>query len=181
VPDTTPAGIEDPGVQQRPARGPGRRTVLVLSTVLAVVLVAAAGVAFWLLAKDRAADERREARAQATAVASQFALRMDKVDGKDFDGYIKRINELLTTKAQAKNNETFKVLEQTYQAAKVTGSGKVLMTAVGDSDDDSATVLVVHDSEVTTTQGKVEHHYRWTVELVKVKGEWRVDDYNPVN
>ena len=61
------------------------------------------------------------------------------------------------------------------------GTGKVLLTAVGDSDDDSATVLVVHDASVTTTQGNIDHHYRWSVDVVKVNGEWRVDDFNPVN
>ena len=60
------------------------------------------------------------------------------------------------------------------------GSDKVLLSAVGDSDDDSATVLVVHDADVTTTQGKIEHHYRWTVNVVKVDGSWLVDDFSPV-
>ena len=43
---------------------------------------------------------------------------------------------------------------------------------MGDSDDDSATVLVVHDASVKTTQGNIEHHYRWSVDLVKVDGDW---------
>ena len=42
-------------------------------------------------------------------------------------------------------------------------------------------MLVVHDAAVTTTQGNIEHHYRWTVDLVKVDGKWLVDDFNPVN
>ena len=56
----------------------------------------------------------------------------------------------------------------------------MLLTGVGDLDDDSASILVVHDADVTSTQGKVQHHYRWSVNLVKVKGEWLVDDFNPV-
>ncbi len=114
-------------------------------------------------------------------MAEQFALRMDKVDGTDFDGYIKGINELLTTKAKTKNTEVFDVMKQSYETAKVKGTGKVLLTAVGDSDADSANVLVVHDAAVETTQGNIDHHYRWTVSLVKVKGSWLVDDFNPVN
>ena len=95
--------------------------------------------------------------------------------------YIKGINELLTTKAKTKNQKTFERIKQSYEAAKVKGTGKVLLTAVGDSDDDSATVLVVHDASVKTTQGNIDHHYRWSVDVVKVNGEWRVDDFNPVN
>ena len=117
----------------------------------------------------------------AANVASQFALRMDKVDGTKFDGYIKRINELLTTKAKTKNTQVFDAMKQSYEAAQVKGTGKVLLTGVGDADSDSATVLVVHDASVTTTQGNIEHHYRWTVDLVKVDGSWLVDDFNPVN
>jgi Mce-associated membrane protein len=105
-------------------------------------------------------------------------LRMDKVDGTDFDTYIKGVNQLLTTKAKTKNDQVFDVMKQSYAAAKVKGTGKVLLTAVGDSDSDSATVLVVHDAAVTTTQGNIDHHYRWTVDLVKVNGS---DDFNPVN
>ena len=104
-------------------------------------------------------------------MASQFALRMDNVDGTEFDAYIKGVNALLTTKAKTKNDKVFDVMKQSYQAAKVKGSGKVLMTAVGDSDADSATVLVVHDASVTTTQGNIDHHYRWTVDVVKVDGD----------
>jgi predicted hydrolase (HD superfamily) len=106
---------------------------------------------------------------------------MDGVNGTDFDTYIKGVNELLTTKAKTKNQQTFDVLKQSYETAKVKGSGKVLLTAVGDSDSDSATVLVVHDADVTTTQGSIEHHYRWSVDVVKVNGTWLVDDFNPVN
>jgi Mce-associated membrane protein len=120
-------------------------------------------------------------RAQVTATAEQFALRMDNVDGTNFDAYVKRIEQLLTTKAKAKNKSVFSSMGQTYAAAKIKGTGKILLAGVADLDDDSATVLVAHDATVTTTQGTLEHHYRWTVELVKVGGKWLVDDFNPVN
>ena len=52
---------------------------------------------------------------------------MDNVDGNDFDGYIKGINELLTTKAKTENQKTFEAMKQSYAAAKVKGTGKVLL------------------------------------------------------
>jgi hypothetical protein len=179
--DVTDTGVEDPGRQDRPAPRLRARTVRVLTIVLAVVLLAAVAAAVWLGLESREQQQSREDRAAAANVASQFALRMDNVDGSDFDGYIENINELLTTKAKTKNEKVFKVMKQSYEAAEVKGKGKVLLTAVGDSDDDSATVLVVHDADVTTTQGDIEHHYRWSVSLVKVKDSWLVDDFNPVN
>ncbi len=173
-------GVADPGAQERPALRIRARTLRIISAVLAVVLVAAVAVAVWFGLKTRADNEAAKERASAANVASQFALRMDKVDGTDFDNYIKSVNELLTTKAKTKNGEVFDVMKQSYEAAKVKGTGKVLLTAVGDSDEDSATVLVVHDADVTTTQGNIQHHYRWNVNVVKVDGSWLVDDFNQV-
>ncbi len=179
--DVTETGVEDPGRQDRPALGMRARTARILIIVLAVLLVAATVAAVWLGLESRDQQQRREDRAAAANVASQFALRMDDVDGTDFDGYVKDVSELLTTKAKTRNQKVFEVMKQSYEAAKVKGKGKVLLTAVGDADDDSATVLVVHDADVTTTQGDIEHHYRWSVSLVKVKDSWLVDDFNPVN
>ncbi len=174
-------GIGDPGDRERRGLTVSARTVRILSAVLAVVLVAATALAVWFGVKVRGDQEADKDRAAATNVASQFALRMDSVDGSDFDSYIKGVNDLLTTKAQTKNAQTFKVLKQSYEAAKVKGTGKVLLTGVADSDADSATVLVVHDADVTTTQGNIEHHYRWSVDVVKVGDSWRIDDFNPVS
>ena len=175
------AGVPDPGDQERPALRVQARTLRIVSAVLAVVLVLAVAAAVWLGLKARSDQQATEERAAASTVASQFALRMDHVDGSDFDGYIKGVNQLLTTKAKTKNSQVFDAMKQTYVAAKVKGTGKVLLTAVGDADEDSATVLVVHDASVTTTQGDIEHHYRWSVNVVKVNGHWLVDDFNPVN
>lgn len=179
--DANDAGVADPGGDDRRAPRLRARTVRLVTIVLAAVLLIAGAATVWLGLQARAEREERKERAAAANVASQFALRMDNVDGTEFDGYIKGINELLTTKAKTKNEKVFDVMKQSYEAAKVKGEGKVLLTAIGDADEDSATVLVVHDADVTTTQGKIEHHYRWSVNMVKVKDSWLVDDFNPVN
>ncbi len=178
---TTDTGIQNPGADGRPPGRFGARTMRIVIGVLAVLLVAAtvAAVLFWT--KARAADERREDRAAAAAVASQFALRMDNFKGTDIDAYVKGINELLTTKSKGEFSKEFEAFKQVYEQGKATGTGKVLLTGVGTSDDDSATVLVVHDAEVKSTIGNQERHHRWSIDLVKVKGEWLVDDFTPVN
>ena len=171
------AGLDDPGAVERV----GARTSTIVLGILTVLFVASTVVAVVLWSKGQNSDERARERARAANVASQFALRMDNVDGSNFDAYAKGVNELMTTKAKSKNAKVFEAVAQSYAAAKVKGTGKVLLTAVGDADDDSATVLVVHDADVTSTQGEVERHYRWSVEVLKVNGEWLVDDFKPVS
>lgn len=174
------AGIADPGGPERPGLSVRARTLHIVSSVLALLLVLAVVAIGWFGLKAKSDRDAQQERAAASNVASQFALRMDKVDGSDFESYIKDVNQLLTTKAKAKNTKVFDTMKESYQAAKVKGTGKVLLTGVGDFDSDSATVLVVHDASVNTTQGDIEHHYRWSVSLVKVKDAWLVDDFSPV-
>jgi len=191
---STHAGIDDPGdprPSRRSAPSTGVAVVAALLIVLLVLSLIAGGYLVYRLnnlndeplnpLSGAPAAPSEEERKTAVGVAEQFALRMDNVDGSDFDGYIKSVNELLTTKAKAKNNKVFDVMQQSYETAKVTGKGKILVSGVAELDDDSAIVLVAHDASVKTTQGNVEHHYRWTVDLAKVDGNWLVDDFNPVN
>ena len=173
-------GIEDPGQSTAPApRRGGRRVRAVLAAVLIPLLVISIVVCGYLAYRVNHPDEHD--RAEAVATAQQFALRMDDVDGTKFPAYVKRVEQLLTTKAKAKNKQVFDSMGQTYAAAKIQGTGKVLLTGIAEIDPDSATVLVAHDATVKTTQGTLQHHYRWTVDLVKVGGTWLVDDFNPVN
>jgi hypothetical protein len=115
------------------------------------------------------------------AVAEQFCLRMDSVDGSDVEGYKKRVSELLTTKQKAKFTSGFAEFEKVGLDKSLKGEGTVLSSGVADIDQDSATVLVVHDSTVKASSGTTERHYRWTVSLRKVHGDWLVDDFTPVS
>jgi hypothetical protein len=117
----------------------------------------------------------------AVAVAEQFCLRMDGVDGSDVEGYKKRVAELLTTKQKAKFTSQFAEFEKVGVDKTLKGQGTILSSGVADIDQDSATVLVVHDSTVKATSGTTERHYRWTVSLRKVHGHWLVDDFTPVS
>ena len=160
----------------------GARTVRIISVVLAVVLVLAAGAAVWLGLKAKDADERQQERASAV----QRRLPVRAPDGQRRRHQLRQATSRASTscsppRRRPRTRRPSRRIKQSYEAAKVKGTGKVLLTAVGDSDDDSATVLVVHDASVKTTQGNIDHHYRWSVDVVKVNGEWLVDDFNPVN
>lgn len=117
-------------------------------------------------------------RAQAKAVAEQFCLRMDQINGDDPDGYVKKVSALLTTKRRTQFQEEWKQFQQLGQQKGVKGTGTILASGIGDIDDDSASVLVAHDSTVTAPQGTTQRHFRWTVELRRIGGRWLVDDFN---
>lgn len=182
-----------PAPDRPPRRRDGARVRGAIATALVVLLVLGLAACAYLFHRlDHPNDEPLNPfagaasvatdsdRRQATAVAEQFALRMDDVDGTDFDGYVAKIEQLLTTKAKTENAKVFDTMGQTYERAKIKGTGKVLLSGVAEIDPDSATVLVAHDASVTTTQGDLDHHYRWTVDLVKVDGTWLVDAFTPV-
>jgi Mce-associated membrane protein len=188
-------GTLAPDQQAAPAAPPhgGSRIraalVLVLSVVLLVALVVGGYFAYRLAnptdepfspfsgSSSVVSDTQRH---EAQAVAEQFALRMDNIDGTNFDSYVKKIKQLLTTKAKTDNKQVFSVMGKTYQAAKISGSGKIQLSGVGDINSDSATVLVAHDATVKTPQGELVHHYRWNVDLAKIVGKWLVDSFTPV-
>ncbi|HEX2893866.1 MAG TPA: hypothetical protein VHO29_07670 [Marmoricola sp.] len=121
------------------------------------------------------------ARHQAVAVAEQFCLRMDAVDASDVEGYKKKVSELLTTKQKAKFESEFAQFQKLGLDKELKGTGTILASGVADIDQDSATVLVAHDSSVKASGGTTERHYRWTVALRKVHGDWLVDDFTPVS
>jgi hypothetical protein len=120
-------------------------------------------------------------RHEVVAVAEQFCLRMDGVDGSDVEGYQKRVSELLTTKQKEKFTNEFAEFEKLGVDKALKGTGTILASGLAELDQDSATALVAHDSTVQATSGTTERHYRWTVELRKVNGDWLVDDFTPVS
>jgi hypothetical protein len=120
-------------------------------------------------------------RHEVVAVAEQFCLRMDAVDGSDVDGYKKKVSELLTTKQKTKFDSSFAEFEKLGVSKDLKGTGTVLASGVSEVDADSATVLVAHDSTIKDTSGTTDRHYRWTVALRKVHGDWLVDDFTPVS
>lgn len=165
---------------------------LVLALLLITVLALALSGVLYLRQKNLTDDPfslsnagqvipSDQARHQAVAVAEQFCLRMDAVDGSDTSGYVDRVSELLTTRQKAKFTSGFGEFEKLGVDKSLRGEGTIKASAVSDMDTDSATVLVAHDSTVTTSSGTTERHYRWTVTLRKVSGKWLVDDFNPVS
>ena len=184
--DTYEVGAEPVAHPHEPAgparRRPGRRGLAVIAAVLFVVLVAAIAFAVVMATRTSAYDQQQRDRADAVAVAEAFTRRMDNYDTAHFQQYTKAVKRLLTTKARTDFAEQYQsYLQQITRGRQVSSKGTVLMTGVGESDSDSATVLVVHDVTARSGKASVVHHYRWTVSLAKVHGHWLVDDFSPVS
>jgi hypothetical protein len=120
-------------------------------------------------------------KARVKAAAEQFALQMDAVNGEDPDAYVKGVSALVTTKLKTSLKTQYAQFQKLGIEATQKGTGTILSSALADMDDDSATVLIAHDSTVTSPQGTTLSHYRWTVSLRKVGSKWLVDDFTQVS
>jgi len=125
-----------------------------------------------------ASDDQRH---EVVAVAEQFCLRVDAFNGDDPDTYKKLVTQMLTTKYKKAFDTEFAAIQQLGIQQGQNGKGTIVASGVGDIDDDSATVLVVHDNTITSSAGTTQRHSRWTIDLNKVDGKWLVDDFTPVS
>jgi hypothetical protein len=177
----------EPGTAARPAR---RALLVVLSLLLAAALAllvvralqsreveAPAGGGYGTAAERAHIDE----------VAEQFALNVgtygpDDVKDGQMPDYRRRVGSLLTTKFRATFDEQVKAVEAIVAQSKLEVKAKVNAVGVATVDDDHATAFVAWES--TSRYGKGGYgdprQTRSKVSLVKVKGEWRVDDFAPV-
>jgi hypothetical protein len=120
-------------------------------------------------------------RHEVVARAEQFCLRVDAFNGDDPDAYRKQVTPMLTTKYKKSFDTEFDAIEKLGVQRGQQGKGKVVVSGISDLDQDSATVLVVHDNTITSSTGTVQRHYRWTIDLAKVDGTWLIDDFTPVS
>ncbi|MCW2783654.1 MAG: hypothetical protein JWP74_171 [Marmoricola sp.] len=119
--------------------------------------------------------------AHVKAAAEQFALQMDAVNGKDPAAYVNGVSKLVTTKLRTSLKTQYAQFQKLGIEPTQKGTGTILSSAVADMDDDSATVLIAHDSSVVSPQGTTLSHYRWTVSLRKVGSKWLVDNFTQVS
>jgi hypothetical protein len=116
--------------------------------------------------------------ARIKAVAEQFALRMDSLDSRDVNGYVKQVDQVLTTRCRTQFDKTGPLLTQSVGKVAFSYKGYVRATGITTMDSDSAVVLVSHDSVLTANGGhSAVSAYRWTLTLRKVGGKWLVDQF----
>lgn len=159
--------------------GPGRLRAI-MAAVLVLLLVVAVTFGVWGYTRLSDAEDELDARVDAVSVAEQFAVSVNNYDSASVDDYKSSVSDLLSTKFRAEFDSAMEDIVAQVQEAQMESSGEVLASGVATIDDDSARVLVVSDATVATVFDERQRHFRWEVSLVKVQGEWLVDDFSPV-
>lgn len=178
----------------RPTASPLR---LVLAGVLALVSLVCAGLLVWLLVSENGASETQDSREEVMSITDQFVKRLGSYapDQLDESGqmpqYRERVTEVITDKFAADFDKQVEAVEQLVAQGGVARDTSVFSTGVSSVDDDSARVLVAGSFNDTYTQETKKGEsrtvnqeplpFRFSVDLVKVEGEWLVDDFTPVS
>jgi Mce-associated membrane protein len=178
------------------------RLRLVLLVVLSFLLVAAVAAVAYLgatrpvpaLGVDGEQDSLQTQRESVMAQAEQFMLRINTYgpDQLSDDGtmpdYRKLVEEVITPKFAADFEKNAPLAEATVKQAGLARTAEVFSTGVSAIDSDSATALVAgsitqsypkkpgSDQRVQTEPAP----FRVQVSLVKIKGTWLIDDFQPL-
>ncbi len=169
-----------------PFSGGGWR--LPLLVVLLVAVLAAGGVFAWLLAgRAGDVDEQQQRRDDVMAQSEQFMLRMgtfgpDMLSGEGtMPEYRDQVTEVITPKFSESFDQQVSVAEQLVAQSDLSRGAEVFSTGVTSADQDSAQALVAGSftDSYADDRGR-PYPFRIRLELVKVEGEWLVDDFAPV-
>jgi Mce-associated membrane protein len=176
---------DDTATSRAPARGrmSPRLSRWITAVLALLVLVAATLVVYELVSvRPRYLDARAEdqARSQAVRSAERFVVEANNFDSSDLPTLKGRLSPMLTTKFRTDFEASIDDILSQIKEAKLVSKGQVLRSAVASVDSDSAQVLVVADAEATSSFGTRARHFRWSVDLVKVDGDWLVDNFTPV-
>jgi Mce-associated membrane protein len=200
--DQRPEVTEASPAPDREHRTTSPRLRLTLLVVLAVLLLASVAAVAHLAAtrpvpalgiegEQAALQSQRET---VMAQAEQFMLRIntygpDKLAGDGtMPAYRKLVEEVITPKFAADFEKNAPLAEATVKQAGLARTAQVFSTGVSAIDSDSATALVAgsitqsypkkpgSDQRVQTEPAP----FRVQVSLVKIKGTWLVDDFQPL-
>lgn len=161
-----------------PPPGAGRRLAPPrwLNTVLAGVLLAllvTAGVLVWQLQQAQAVQDRRNELLQA---ASEHAVTFLTVDYRHVEQDTAAVLGMAAGQFRQQYAASRPRLQQLVTQNRTVSTGNVLSAGVVSSDEDSARVIVVADSNVRNlaTSQPQPRHYRLQLDLTKQDERWLV-------
>ena len=139
-------------------------------------------------------ESERADRERVMAVASQFILRVNSYGPSDLDTdnemptYAAAVRAFITPKFQESFDSSVTLAEQAVSQSGVGRSSELFSSGVDTLDSDRATVLVAGSfinsyPNPQKPQQRVDDAalpFRLSVSLVKIEGDWLVDDFAPV-
>lgn len=181
---------DDPHRADPPRSQPFR--LALAAVLLAVTLAATATAATLFLTRGDRAGEIQAGREDVMAQTGQFILRSFSygpdllADDNTMPDYRERVAEVITPKFKADFDQSAGAAEQLVAQAGVERVPDVFATGVSSLDEDSARALVAGSfTDTYTVKDKTVPQepipFRIEVSLVKIDGEWLVDDFNPVS
>lgn len=182
-------GPSEPTEDSPPPRSARFRVVLLV--VLLVLMLASAGCLVWLQSgRGGGADDRQAERDAVMSQARQFMLRSYTYGPDDLDDAGRltenrtQVEEVVTDKFGAAYEESITAIEQLVKSQGVGQAATVHGVGVQYLDGDSARALVAGESTFTqraddgSTEEVQTQTFRMVVDLVKVEGDWLVDQSN---
>ena len=156
-----------------PSGGPRWLVAALAVLVLALLVTGAVLLPRW---QDARAEEerRRDVLRAATAEVVAFTT----LDYRDIEPSVDRVLEGATGDFKDQFEASRSQLEQLSRDNESVSEGRVLEAGVVSMDEDSATVVVVADSQVTnkSTDEAQPRHYRLQLDLVLEDGRWLTSD-----
>lgn len=176
-----PTTEQHPDAEQRSSRSGLRWALTGLFALLAVLAVVALVLEVAVVRPQAQEAQRdRDARAAVVRAAERFTVQVNNYEVSSIDSYQKSITPMLSPKFKGEFEKAMTDIVSSVKEAKMTSKGQVLTSGVASLDPDSAQVLVVSDANVKTVFDARARHFRWEVDLVKIDGRWKVDNFTPV-
>ncbi len=171
---------EDPTGSQRSAL-PTRAMTMVMVGLAVLALIAILAEVIWLRPRHDEVDQLKADRTSVLATSQRFATLANTYTPETFDDVAAKLRTTMTTKLWSKFEQETQALRATMNQIKLSSKGTVLKQGVASVDADSAVVLVVVDADATSTARDSVRHFRWQLNLAKIKGTWLVDDFSAVS
>ncbi|HEX3829989.1 MAG TPA: hypothetical protein VHV82_22220 [Sporichthyaceae bacterium] len=174
-----PPSLPDPAqplVPLAPVRPTGRRWRRVMLPVLLVALVLSLALAVVQTVRLRHEHELSQARQQAVAAASNYAVDITTYDFSHLDAQFKKVQDESTGSFRSQYTDASAGLRDLIAKFKATASGKVLETAVESGDAGHAQILLFVDQTVSNTNSTTPRvdRSRMKMGLEKQDGKWLI-------
>ncbi len=164
------------------AKQPSRTAFRAAVSLAVVFFIGTVVAALFAAQQHRQLQQSRDARAGVEQVSSRFASAVLTYDYRDLDKTKKAVLALSTGKFRTDYDQNFSGLSALFTTTKGQSTATVKDVFVSAIEHDTATSIVVLDERGQGISGQrlnVDWYLR--LSLVKVKGQWRVDDLINLN